>query len=197
MNIYAVIHTVVGLAEDYSDTVCEFFPTKKAAKKHVKQILAYYREISVHIDHSDGDDVRMTMGDADDYKACVPRDLGHDDWVTKNDATVEVLRTIKIDVSRYENYPTTEHIWLTWDQQDSSVAWDYFPLCMSLVKRVSQDALDISYATPDDSILRKLVNFIDDVYHKDQALIDYDNYVLQVFRIPKMNKKTKKSTSNL
>ena len=33
-------------------------------------------------------------------------------------------------------------MWLTWDQLDARVAWDYYPLCMSLVARVSSDVVD-------------------------------------------------------
>ena len=42
MKQYAVIHAVAGLYEGYSDTTCEFFPTKDAAQKHIDQILLDY-----------------------------------------------------------------------------------------------------------------------------------------------------------
>ena len=190
MKLYAVIHAVAGLYEGYSDTDCNWFPTKEAAQKHVKQMCDTYREdeMCVQIDHSNPDDICVTMGDADDYKACVPEDMDHDDWVAENDASVEVFRLIEVDASRYEGSGTTEHIWLTWDQQDCSVAWDYYPLCMSLVARVSSDVMD---NTSGDShvncmnSLEQLNEFISSVYYRNEAFIDIDDYTMHAFRIPK------------
>ena len=143
---YAVIHAVAGLFEGYSDTTCEFFPTKEAAQKHIDQILDDYRkdEMCVNIEHS-GDMMHtfVTMTRAyDDYHACVPSDMEHDDWVADNgdDCSVEVFRLIEIDDAYRKD--TTESVWLTWDQQDTCQAWDYTPLCMSLVARVSSDIQD-------------------------------------------------------
>ena len=53
MQYYAVIHAVCGLFEGYSDTSCDWFPTKEAADKHVKQMCDTYREdeMCVNIDH--------------------------------------------------------------------------------------------------------------------------------------------------
>ena len=191
MKMYAVIHGVAGLFEGYSDTTCEFFPTKEAAQKHVDQCLEAYRddEMCVNIDHTDPDDICVTMtNDPDDYKACVPEDMDHDDWVAENDASVEVFRIVEIDAWRYENKETTEHMWLTWDQQDCSVAWDYNPLCMSLVTRVTSDVMDTTnddHPTQSMHNLAQLGEFISDVYYRNHAFIDIDDYSMHAFRIPK------------
>ena len=74
-------------------------PTEEAAQKHIDQVLGDYRkdEMCVNIDHRE-DDIYVTMtNDPDDYKACVPEDMDHDDWVAENDASVEVFRTIEVD----------------------------------------------------------------------------------------------------
>ncbi len=112
MKQYAVIHAVAGLFEGYSDTTCEFFPKRGFAEKHLKQILDDYRkdEMCVLIEHQDdGAEVTMTRN-YEDYHACVPFDMEHDDWVAENgdDCSVEVFRIIEIDCERYENAPSTE-----------------------------------------------------------------------------------------
>jgi hypothetical protein len=184
MKIYAVIHAVCGLYEGYSDTTCEFYPDKETALKHIKQHVDTYREdeMCVRIEH-DGDSTFVTMTpDFEDYNACVPEDMDHDDWVADNDPSVEVFRIIEIDAWRYDTKDTTEHMWLTWDQQDTCVAWDYYPLCMSLVARVSSDVVD-----NDQSVhaLEQLTDFISSVYHGNAAFIDIDDYTMHAFRIPK------------
>ena len=129
MKHYAVIHAVCGLFEGYSDTTCEFYPDKETALKHIKQHIDTYREdeMCVNIDH-DVDSTYVTLtNDPDDYKACVPEDMDHDDWVSENDASVEVFRIIEVD-NPYRRGDTTESVWLTWDQQDTCVAWDYYPV---------------------------------------------------------------------
>ena len=65
--------------------------------------------------------------------------MDHDDWVADNgdDVSVEVFRIIEVDMSNRSD--STESCWLTWDQLDATPAWDYFPLCMSLVTRVVSD----------------------------------------------------------
>ena len=188
MKQYAVIHAVAGLFEGYSDTTCEFFPDKETALKHIKQHVDTYREdeMCVRIEH-DGDSTYVTLSpDSDDYKACVPEDQDHDDWVSENDASVEVFRIIEIDASRYEGSGTTEHMWLTWDQQDTSVAWDYYPLCMSLVARVSSDVMDnTGKYTCHETNMYQLTEFISSVYYRNEAFIDIDDYTMHAFRIPK------------
>jgi hypothetical protein len=193
MKIYAVIHGVCGLYEGYSDTDCNWFPTKEAAQKHVKQMCDTYREdeMCVNIDHSDPDAIYVTMDrDPDNYKACVPSDMDHDDYVAEHmdDVSVEVFRIVEVDASRYENSGTTEHMWLTWDQQDCSVAWDYHPLCMSLVARVSSDVMDNTnddFPTQSLHNLAQMGEFISSVYYRNEAFIDIDDYTMHAFRIPK------------
>ena len=188
MKMYAVIHAVCGLFEGYSDTTCEFYADKDTALKHIKQHVDTYREdeMCVRIEH-DGDSTYVTLSpDADDYKACVPEDMDHDDWVSENDASVEVFRLIEIDAWRYNTKDSTESVWLTWDQLDTCVAWDYNPLCMSLVTRVSSDVHD---STNGDMAmcyaLTQLNEFIHSVYRANHAFIDVDDYVMHAFRIPK------------
>ena len=191
MKQYAVIHAVAGLYEGYSDTTCEFFPNKGFAKKHLKQIIETYQsdEMCVSIEQPDVDSLDITLTrDYEDYKACVPSDMDHDDWVADNgdDCTVEVFRVIEIDGERYKNAPSTEHMWLTWDQQDCTVAWDYQPLCMSLVARVASDIQDNTgkYACHETNMYQ-LTEFIQAVYYRDHAFIDIDDYTMHAFRIPK------------
>ena len=185
MKQYAVIHAVAGLFEGYSDTTCEFFPNRGFADKHISQILGDYRkdEMCVDIDDSDPMNVIVTLTrDYEDYAACVPSDMTHDDWVADNgdDCTVEVYRIIELDMSNRSD--STESCWLTWDQQDTCPAWDYNPLCMSLVARVASDVMD-----NDQSVhgLEQLTDFISSVYYGSHAFIDIDDYVMHAFRIPK------------
>jgi hypothetical protein len=196
MKLYAVIHAVAGLYEGYSDTTCEFFPDEESAIKHIKQNLDDYRkdEMCVNIEHHGGtmfQDVYVTMDrDPDNYKACVPSDMSHDDYVSEHmdDVSVEVFRIVEVDASRYENSSTTEHIWLTWDQQDCSVAWDYYPLCMSLVARVSSDVVEGTNENWKHEHLHNLAQlgeFISSVYYRNEAFIDIDDYTMHAFRIPK------------
>jgi len=185
MKQYAVIHAVAGLFEGYSDTTCEFFPKQSFADKHISQILDGYRmdEMCVDIDDSDPMNVIVTMTrNYEDYHACVPSDMSHDDWVAENgdDCSVEVFRIIELDMSNRSD--STESCWLTWDQQDTCPAWDYFPLCMSLVARVSSDVTDNQ---PDEHGLEQLNDFIQSVYYRNHAFIDVDDYVMHAFRIPK------------
>ena len=188
MKQYAVIHAVAGLFEGYSDTTCEFFPKRGFAEKHIKQILDGYREdeMCVNIDHRE-DDIYITLTrDHEDYHACVPSDMDHDDWVADNgdDVSVEVLRIIEVDMSNRSD--STESCWLTWDQQDTSPAWDYFPLCMSLVARVSSDVMDNTGKYTDYELtLQQLTEFISNVYYRNHAFIDMDDYTMHAFRIPK------------
>jgi hypothetical protein len=189
MKQYAVIHAVAGLFEGYSDTTCEFFPKRALADKHILQILSDYRkdEMCVDIDDSDPMNVIVTLTrQYMDYHACVPHDMEHDDWVAENgdDVSVEVFRIIELDMSNRSD--STESCWLTWDQIECNPAWDYFPLCMSLVARVSSDVHD---NTDGDMAmyygLTQLNEFIQSVYFRNHAFIDVDDYVMHAFRIPK------------
>jgi hypothetical protein len=186
MKQYAVIHAVAGLFEGYSDTTCEFFPNRGFADKHISQILGDYRkdEMCVDIDDSDPMNVIVTLTrDYEDYAACVPSDMTHDDWVADNgdDCTVEVYRIIELDMSNRSD--STESCWLTWDQQNTTQAWDYNPLCMSLVARVSSDVMDNEQSWR--FALEQLTDFISSVYRGNHAFIDIDDYVMHAFRIPK------------
>ena len=191
MKQYAVIHAVAGLFEGYSDTTCEFFPNKGFAKKHLKQIIETYQgdEMCVSIEQPDVDSLDITMTrDYEDYKACVPSDMTHDDWVAENgdDCSVEVFRIIELDMSNRSD--STESCWLTWDQQDTTQAWDYFPLCMSLVARVSSDVMDNTSDVghyQGHHNLEQLNEFVSSVYYRNHAIIDIDDYVMHAFRIPK------------
>jgi len=189
MKQYAVIHAVAGLFEGYSDTTCEFFPKRAFADKHIKQILSGYRKdkMCVEIDDSDPMNVIVTMTrQYMDYHACVPHDMEHDDWVADNgdDVSVEVFRIIEVDLSNRSD--STESCWLTWDQQNTSPAWDYFPLCMSLVARVSSDVMDnTGKYTCHETNMYQLTDFISSVYRLHHAFIDIDDYTMHAFRIPK------------
>ena len=191
MKQYAVIHAVAGLFEGYSDTTCEFFPKRGFADKHISQILGDYRkdEMCVDIDDSDPMNVIVTLTrDYEDYAACVPSDMTHDDWVADNgdDCTVEVYRIIELDMSNRSD--STESCWLTWDQQDTCPAWDYNPLCMSLVARVSSEVVDNNNGDHPTQALHNLAQmgeFISSVYYRSHAFIDIDDYVMHAFRIPK------------
>ena len=192
MKQYAVIHAVAGLFEGYSDTTCEFFPDRGLADKHVKQLLDAYRkdEMCVNIDHRE-DDIYVTLTrDYENYHACVPSDMEHDDYVAEfmDDVSVEVFRIIELDMSNRSG--STESCWLTWDQLDASQAWDYTPLCMSLVARVSSDVMDNIKDAPHRNFsafdsLEQLNDFIQSVYKLNHASIDIDDYVMHAFRIPK------------
>ena len=190
MKQYAVIHAVAGLFEGYSDTTCEFFPDRGLADKHVKQLLDAYRkdEMCVNIDHRE-DDIYVTLTrQYEDYHACVPFDMEHDDWVAENmdDVSVEVFKVIELDMSNRSE--STEHCWLTWDQLDATQAWDYTPLCMSLVARVSSDVVEGTNENWKHEHLHNLAQlgeFISAVYYRNHAFIDVDDYVMHAFRIPK------------
>ena len=186
MKQYAVIHAVAGLFEGYSDTTCEFFPKRGLADKHIVDILKGYRkdEMCVNIDHRTENEVYVTMDrDPDNYRACVPSDMAHDDYVAEHmdDVSVEVFRVIEIDNPYRKD--TTESCWLTWNQLEATQAWDYTPLCMSLVARVSSDMQDAGGDAY--HIQEQLNDFIQSVYYRSHAFIDVDDYVMHAFRIPK------------
>ena len=190
-KVYAVIYAVAGLYEGYSDTTCEFFPTREAAQKHIKQHMALMSEdkrmVQDEIDPS-GDATYYLTDDYEDYAVCKADDEDMEDWLSDNDATCEVLRIYEVDASRYENSSTTEHMWLTWDQQDCCVAWDYYPLCMSLVARVTSDVMDNTnddHPTQALHDMAQLGEFISAVYYRNEAFIDIDDYTMHAFRIPK------------
>ena len=197
MKQYAVIHAVRGLQEGFRDTTCEFFPKRSFADKHIIQILSNYRkdEMCVNIEHQEGGDVEVTMTrQYMDYHACVPHEMSHDDWVAENSNvleafSVEVFRIIEVDMSNHSD--STESRWLTWDQQETCVAWDHFPSSMSLVTRVSSDAERTAIGDPDAMYYAfyQFNTFIKSVHKSNHAFISCDggrqDYVLHAFRIPK------------
>jgi len=186
MKQYALIHAVAGLFEGYSDTTCEFFSDKKLAEKHIKQLLDDYRKDEMCVNIEQTKDMMHTFvtmtRDYEDYAACVPSDMDHDDWVAENadDLSVEVFRIIELDMSNRSD--STESCWLTWNQQDTCPAWDYQPLCMSLVARTASDVMEYD---PSVHGLEQLTDFISSVYYGSHAFIDCDDYVMHAFRIPK------------
>ena len=186
MKQYALIHAVAGLFEGYSDTTCEFFSDKKLAEKHIKQLLDDYRKDEMCVNIEQTKDMMHTFvtmtRDYEDYAACVPSDMDHDDWVAENadDLSVEVFRIIELDMSNRSD--STESCWLTWNQQDTCPAWDYQPLCMSLVARTASDVMEYD---PSVHGLEQLTDFISSVYYRSHAFIDIDDYVMHAFRIPK------------
>ena len=190
MKQYAVIHAVAGLFEGYSDTTCEFFPKQGLADKHIAQILDEYRkdERCVNIDHREHDIYVTLTRQYENYHACVPSDMEHDDWVDENmdDLSVEVFKVIELDLSNRS--ASTESCWLTWNQLEADQAWDYYPLCMSLVTRVSSDVVDVTNENWKHEHLHNLAQlgeFISSVYYRNHAFIDVDDYVMHAFRIPK------------
>lgn len=196
MKQYAVIHAVCGLFEGYSDTTCEFFPKRGFADKHIAQILDEYRkdEMCVNIDHRTENEVYVTMDrDPDNYKACVPSDMDHDDYVAEHmdDVSVEVFSVIELDMSNRSD--STESCWLTWNQLEADQAWDYTPLCMSLVARVSSDVMESTSDAVDG--LEQLTEFISAVYYRDHAFIDVDDYSMHAFRIPKPKNNDEETTA--
>ena len=205
MKYYAVIHAVAGLFEGYSDTSCDWFPNRDAAQKHLDQVLGDYRkdEMCVNIDHRE-DDIYVTMDrDPDNYAACVPSDMEHDDYVAEHgdDVSVEVFRIVEVD-NPYRRGDTTESVWLTWDQLDATPAWDYYPLCMSLVARVSSDVMPRMQTCWSDHAktqalhdMEQLGEFISSVYYRNEAFIDLDDYVMHAFRIPKKLKTNDEETT--
>ena len=189
MKQYAVIHAVVGLFEGYSDTTCEFFPKRELAEKHINQLQREYTkdEMCVNLDGGYDDGIYVTMTrEYEDYHACVPESCDHDDWVCDNgdDVSVEVFRIIELDMSNRSD--STESCWLTWNQIESYQAWDYTPLCMSLVARVSSDVMDnTGKYTCHETNMYQLTEFISSVYYRNHAFIDIDDYSMHAFRIPK------------
>jgi hypothetical protein len=105
--------------------------------------------------------------------------------------SVEVFSVIEIDMSNRSD--STESCWLTWDQLDATQAWDYHPLCMSMVARVASDVQEMNGDR--DHHMDQLTDFISAVYYRDHALIDCDDYVMHAFRIPKPKNNDEETTA--
>ena len=199
MKQYAVIHAVAGLFEGYSDTTCEFFPKRGFADKHIIQILNDYRkdEMCVNIDL-----LTTTRPMSPSLVSTRTTTLAsHQTWSTtigwqrtETTCSVEVFRIIEIDMSNRSG--STESCWLTWDQQDTTQAWDYYPLCMSLVARVSSDVMDnTGKYTCHETNMYQLTEFISSVYYRNHAFIDMDDYTMHAFRIPKPKNNDEETTA--
>jgi hypothetical protein len=174
MTQYAVIHGVCGIWEGYSETDCEFFPNRGFAEKHALQLLKDFEQDSMvlQIDHPEDDTWYYHMDTE-----------GDGDLET---ATQCIITIIELDMSNRSD--STESVWLTWNQLDNCQAWDYHPLCMSLVTRVASDVMDTTsddYPTQALHNLAQLGEFISAVYYRNHAIIDIDDYVMHAFRIPK------------
>ena len=168
MKQYAVIHGVCGIWEGYSETDCEFFTDHKSATKHVWQLLKTFEQ----------DDMVMQYDHPKD-------DLWYYHMDTEGDGDLEtatqcIITIITLDMSNRSD--STESCWLTWDQLDNCQAWDYQPLCMSLVARTASDVMEYD---PSTHGLEQLTDFISSVYYRSHAFIDVDDYVMHAFRIPK------------
>jgi hypothetical protein len=174
MTQYAVIHGVCGIWEGYSETDCEFFPNRGFAEKHALQLLKDFEQDSMVLQIDNPQEGTWyyhmdTEGDGD-----------------LETATQCIITIIELDMSNRSD--STESVWLTWNQLDNCQAWDYHPLCMSLVTRVASDVMDTTsddYPTQALHNLAQLGEFISAVYYRNHAIIDIDDYVMHAFRIPK------------
>ena len=203
---YAVVGAASRLGGIRWECSCEFFLSRELAEKYVDKRLSalrsarnfiqvddkeYFIDEKAAVHYKDIRHVTVTMGNVEDYKARVPEDMDHDDWVAENDdASVQLFRIIEVDASwHYENKEATESIWFTWDPQDCS-SWDYNPLCTSLIQRVTSEMRDISECTRAycdfELLFEQLSDFISAVYYSDHAYIDFEDYTLHAFRIPKV-----------
>ena len=194
MKLYAVISASSGLKVNNGKTTCEFFLTVGAAQKHIKKHMALMSEEKrmVHDEIDPRGDVKYFL--TDDYEEYAARKINEEDmedWLANNGATCQVLRIHEIDATQNVR-STTESAWLIWDQQNCS-SWDYYPLCMSVVVRVSQELSDVSENTKDDCNFEHLTAFISDVYHRNHAFISVHDYALHAFRIPKSKTELKRA----
>jgi len=173
MKQYALVHGVCGIWEGYSETSCDFYDDLDVALKHAGQLVKTFEE----------DDMVIQIDHPEDNLWYYHMDDGSGDMEY---ATQCIITIITLDMSNRS--ASTESCWFTWDQLDNCQAWDYYPLCMSLVARVASDVMD---TTNDDHPTQALHNlaqigdFISSVYYRSHALIDIDDYVMHAFRIPK------------
>lgn len=185
MKQYAVIHGTMGLQEGYSDTDCTFFLSPIEADKHIDQLLKTFRsdDNCVKIVQEDTH-VELYMYYEGDPKDLTIEDTNDPDFLCE-ECHSEIIKRVEFDDPYPPHRQGTEHCWLTWDQLDNCMAWDYQPLDMSLVARVSSDVNDNNVDTCGDHNLECLNEFISSVYYRNHALIDIDDYVMHAFRIPK------------
>jgi hypothetical protein len=170
MKQYALVHGVCGIWEGYSETSCDFYDDLDVARKHAGQLVKTFEDDDyvIQIDHPEDDLWYYHMDD------------GSGDMES---ATQCIITIITLDMSNRSE--STESCWLTWDQLGNCQAWDYHPLCMSLVARVSSDVMDNTADGRGLWHLEQLNDFIQSVYYRNHAIIDVDDYVMHAFRIPK------------
>ena len=188
MKQYAVIHGTMGLQEGYSDTDCTFFLSPIEADKHIDQLLKTFRsdDNCVKIVQEDTH-VELYMYYEGDPKDLTIEDTNDPDFLNE-ECHSEIIKRVEFDDPYPPHRQGTEHCWLTWDQLDNSVAWDYQPLDMSLVARVSSDVVEGTNENWKHEHLHNLAQlgeFVSSVYYRNHALIDIDDYVMHAFRIPK------------
>ena len=171
MKQYALVHGVCGIWEGYSETSCDFYDDLDVARKHAGQLVKTFEEddMVIQVDHPEEDLWYYHMDDGSG-------DMEY--------ATQCIITIITFDNPYRKD--TTESCWLTWDQQGTCPAWDYNPLCMSLVARVSSDVMDNTgkYSCHETNMYQ-LTEFISAVYYRHAAFIDIDDYSMHAFRIPK------------
>ena len=180
MKQYALVHGVCGIWEGYSETSCDFYDDLDVARKHAGQLVKTFEEDDtvIQIDHPEDDLWYYHMDDGSG-------DMEY--------ATQCIITIITLDNPYRKD--TTESCWLTWDQLDNCQAWDYQPLCMSLVARVSSDVMDNTADGRGLWHLQQLTDFISSVYYRNHAIIDVDDYVMHAFRIPKPKNNDEETTA--
>ena len=86
--------------------------------------------------------------------------------------SVEVFRIIEVDMSNRSD--STESCWLDMESNRVHPSMDYTPLCMSLVARAPSDVQETNGDR--DYHIDQLTDFISDVYYRNHAFIDVDDY---------------------
>ena len=188
MKQYAVIHGTMGLQEGYSDTDCTFFLSPIEADKHIDQLLKDFRSdktcIKIVQEDTYAEVYMYYEGDPADLTIEQTNDL---DFLNQ-ECHSEIIKRVEFDDPYPPHRRGTESCWLTWDQLDNCMAWDYQPLDMSLVARVASDVQEMngnnSFCDRDHH-MDQLNDFISSVYYRDHAFIDLDDYSMHAFRIPK------------
>ena len=188
MKQYAVIHGTMGLQEGYSDTDCTFFLSPIEADKHIDTLLKDFRSdktcIKIVQEDTYAEVYMYYEGDPADLTIEQTNDL---DFLNQ-ECHSEIIKRVEFDDPYPPHRRGTESCWLTWDQLDNCMAWDYQPLDMSLVARVASDVQEMngnnSFCDRDHH-MDQLNDFISSVYYRDHAFIDLDDYSMHAFRIPK------------
>ena len=167
----------MGLQEGYSDTDCTFFLSPIEADKHIDQLLKTFRsdDNCIKIVQEDTH-VELYMYYEGDPKGLTIEDTNDPDFLNE-ECHSEIIKRVEFDDPYPPHRQGTEHCWLTWDQLDNSVAWDYQPLDMSLVARVSSDVHDS--ANGDMAITAYTAQRVRLLNHTTKTtFIDVDDYVM-------------------